>query len=142
MMPFIESFGVVPLQKIDGIWHVFLILHKEGHHWGFPKGRKNPGEDALQAAKRELFEETGLQVVRLLCDKPLIEKYRFRHQRRLQYKKVCYYIAEVDGTVQLQPEEIREGKWLPLDSARDVLSFAEAKAICDEALKLLDSKEV
>ena len=136
-MALIESFGIVPLQKINGAWHVFLILHKEGHHWGFPKGRKNPGEDALQAAKRELFEETGLQVVKLLCEEPLIENYQFRHQRRLQHKKVCYYIAEVAGAIRLQPEEIREGKWLTLDQAREALSFPEAKAICDEASKLL-----
>ncbi len=139
MMPLIESFGIVPLQKIDDAWHVFLILHKAGHHWGFPKGRKNPGEAALQAAKRELFEETGLQVVKLLCEEPLVESYQFRHRRRLQHKKVCYYIAQVEGEVKLQPEEIREGKWLPLNQAREALSFQEAKAICDEAARLLAS---
>jgi len=137
MMALIESFGIIPLQKIDRTWCIFLILHKEGHHWGFPKGRKNPGEDALQAAKRELFEETGLEVVKLLSEEPLVENYQFRHQRRLQHKKVCYYIAEVAGAIKLQPEEIREGKWLTLDEAREVLSFPEAKAICDEASKLL-----
>jgi 8-oxo-dGTP pyrophosphatase MutT (NUDIX family) len=131
MIPLIESFGIIPLKKIDDVWNVFLILHKEGHHWGFPKGRKNPKEPALEAAKRELLEETGLRVSKLLSQDPLVENYSFRHLRKLQRKRVLYFIAEVEGEVRLQPEEIREGKWLPLEAAKETLSFVEAKALCD-----------
>ncbi len=137
MTPMIESFGIVPLKKIDGQWNIFLILHKEGHHWGFPKGRKNEGEEDLAAAKRELLEETGLHIVKLLSPEPLVENYQFRHQRKLQNKRVCYFVAEVTGDVRLQPEEIRDGKWFPVDKAREILSFAEARAICDGATKFL-----
>jgi 8-oxo-dGTP pyrophosphatase MutT (NUDIX family) len=131
MIPLIESFGVIPLKKIDGVWYVFLILHKEGHHWGFPKGRKNPKEPALEAAKRELFEETGLQITKLLNLDPLVENYSFRRLKKLQRKRVLYFIAEVEGEIRLQPEEIREGKWLTLEAAKEALSFAEAKSLCD-----------
>ena len=31
-------------------------------HWSFPGGRAEPGEDAEAAARRELFEETGVTV--------------------------------------------------------------------------------
>ena len=137
MNPLIESFGVIPLKQFEGIWKVFVILHKEGHHWGFPKGRKNPGEQPLQSAQRELFEETGLKVVKLISPDPLIEDYSFRHQRKPQRKRVYYFIAEVEGDIRLQPEEIREGKWLPLAQAAESLTFAEARAICDHVLKLL-----
>jgi 8-oxo-dGTP pyrophosphatase MutT (NUDIX family) len=34
--------------------------------WSFPGGRAEPGEDAAAAACRELFEETGLEVERMV----------------------------------------------------------------------------
>ncbi|MBS3904103.1 MAG: NUDIX domain-containing protein [Simkania sp.] len=137
MIALIESFGVIPLQKTEEGWKVFLILHKEGHHWGFPKGRKHPGEEPLQAAQRELFEETGLSIVKLLSPDPLVEDYSFRQQRKLRRKRVYYFIAEVGGEIRLQPEEIREGKWSLLSKAAEVLTFLEARSICDHILKYL-----
>ena len=137
MIPLIESFGIIPLRKIDGEWKVFLILHKEGHHWGFPKGRKNPGEDHFQAAQRELLEETGLRISKLLQTDPVVENYGFRHQGNPKQKRVYYFIAEVEGEIVLQPEEIREGKWFLLAEALEILSFAQARTILQTAAKLL-----
>lgn len=38
-----------------------LLCHVTGtHHWDIPKGLLDPGESTLVAARRELFEETGL----------------------------------------------------------------------------------
>lgn len=40
-----------------------LLCHVTGHdHWDLPKGGANAGESALQAALRETWEETGLQL--------------------------------------------------------------------------------
>ncbi len=36
---------------------------KGGGKWGLPAGKLEPGESALQAAIRELFEETGIEAV-------------------------------------------------------------------------------
>ena len=59
------SFGVIPFKKIKGVWHVFLICHHDGH-WGFPKGHPEGEETSIQAAERELFEETGLKISKLV----------------------------------------------------------------------------
>ena len=39
------SFGIIPLQKRDNIWHVLLIQHQEGHFWSFPKGHGEKNEE-------------------------------------------------------------------------------------------------
>lgn len=35
--------------------------HREEHAWSIPKGEHEPGEDSLEAARREFGEELGLQ---------------------------------------------------------------------------------
>jgi putative (di)nucleoside polyphosphate hydrolase len=41
-----------------------------GYAWQMPQGGIDPGEDAYQAALRELYEETNVRSVRLLAEAP------------------------------------------------------------------------
>ena len=52
------SYGVVVVRKTDDGWKTILL--RAFHHWNFPKGMREPGEDPLQAAIREVAEETGI----------------------------------------------------------------------------------
>lgn len=134
-----ESFGIIPLRRrADNVWEVFLILHKSGHHWSFPKGHKeHSDEDCFDAAKRELYEETGLDIAQVSPFPPLEETYEFRHQGGIVRKKVKYYAAEVTGIPVLQAEEIRDGRWVLLTEAHHLLTFKEAQAICSRVLHFL-----
>jgi len=132
-----ESFGIIPLKQEGGHWKVLIILHKSGHHWGFPKGHSNPDETPQEAAERELKEETGLHIVSLLLEKPLIETYNFRIKQKMVRKRVLFFPALVEGQLQLQEEEIREAKWLSFQEAADELSFKEAKLLLKEMCALL-----
>ena len=51
---------VVIMAKMNGEW--IFCRHKERDTWEFPGGHREPGETVLQAAKRELYEETGAVV--------------------------------------------------------------------------------
>ncbi len=132
------SFGIIPIKKFDEIWKVLLILHKGGRHWAFPKGRSNPGETPLESARRELKEETGLDVDSLLQDEPLSERYEFRRKGEFVVKTVQYFPAFVSGEVQLQPEEIQDSKWVPLKEAVRHLTFREAKEMCRNLVRQLN----
>jgi bis(5'-nucleosidyl)-tetraphosphatase len=132
------SFGIIPLQQTDGIWKVLLILHKGGRHWAFPKGRSNPGETPLESARRELKEETGLDVEKLLQEEPLSEKYEFRRRGETVIKTVQYFPAVVSGHVRLQPEEIQDAKWVLLKEAVNHLTFREAKEMCRMLVRQLN----
>jgi len=55
-----------------------LVIIKEfrvvlgGYQYGFPAGLLDPGENVIQAGKRELFEETGLRLTRVLAQSPAV----------------------------------------------------------------------
>jgi 8-oxo-dGTP pyrophosphatase MutT (NUDIX family) len=50
---------VVYRKTSDGV--KFLLLYRRGNYWNFPKGHFKPGERSIDAALRELEEETGIK---------------------------------------------------------------------------------
>lgn len=131
------SHGIIPLTKTEkGDWQVLLVQLHAGH-WGFPKGHPNTGETPLEAAKRELWEETALEVVALLSETPLEETYFFKFQNNLIQKTVTYFLAEVKGFVVIMEEEVKAAQWVPLHEAENAISFDQGKKLCREVIKFL-----
>ena len=52
------SCGVVVVRQAGKDWSTLLL--RAYHHWDFPKGIRERGEDPMQAAIREVREETGI----------------------------------------------------------------------------------
>lgn len=132
-----SSFGIIPLSKEGEEWKVLIVLHKGGRHWAFPKGHSNPGETPLEAAMRELKEETGLEVEKVLEEVPLKEAYSFYRPQEFVLKKVAYFPALVCGELHLQEEEIQDAKWIFLKEATGYLTFKEARNMCQELIRKL-----
>jgi bis(5'-nucleosidyl)-tetraphosphatase len=123
------SFGVIPIRYKDRHWQVLLVQHRQGH-WAFPKGHPNPHESHATTACRELFEETQCRVLRFLQVPAFTETYQFRAAHRMISKTVTYFLAEVDGDPQPQPEELKAASWFPLREA-------DQKATFDKCRKML-----
>lgn len=137
-----QSFGIIPLKRESGTWYVLVILHQGSRHWAFPKGRGNPGETPLESATRELKEETGLDIEKILYDTPLVEKYHFYRKRENVTKTVHYFPALVHGQLKFQEEEIKDGKWVPLKEAVRHLTFKAAQEMCHQLIQQLISREL
>lgn len=132
-----HSYGIIPLTKKGDTWNV-LIVQLHAGHWGFPKGHPEPQEGPLETAQRELFEETGLTVSKLLTDQTLEESYFFKANRDLIHKKVTYFIAQVQGHPKMLAEEIKDMRWVSLSEAADHVTFDLAKTICRQAVKIIE----
>lgn len=50
--------GIVINEKRE----ICLLVSQHGTSWSLPKGHIEKGEDAMMAAKREIYEETGISV--------------------------------------------------------------------------------
>lgn len=60
----VESAGGIVKNEKNQI--ILVETDNNGLWWGFPKGKIEKYENALSAAKREIFEETGVKNVRLV----------------------------------------------------------------------------
>lgn len=131
MTVYVQCFGVIPIRKMDKTWEVLLVVHKKGHT-AFPKGHPDLGESPEETALRELYEETGLRVIKNILDFPLVEKYSFREEEINYSKEVTYFVCLVEGELVLQENEVVQALWLPLKEAEKKITFAEGKALCKE----------
>ncbi len=131
-----SSFGVIPARQVEGKWQLLMVKHHAGH-WAFPKGHADPGETPLQTAKRELLEETGLEIVRQLYPHSFKEEYRFKKNNQTIEKSVTYFLAEVTGKLCLQKEELSNSMWVPLQDAEKQATFSEAQKLCQEIKQVM-----
>ena len=91
-------------------------------HWVLPKGRPESGESSEEAARREIFEETGLST-RIVCHLGDV-RYRFRANGSQLSKRVDHYLmAVMSGKLQHNPKEHLECKWFHPESARRAAHF-------------------
>ena len=67
-----ESAGGIVLNEEGKV----LVVSQHGTSWSLPKGHIDPGEDRLTAARREIYEESGIKHVELIKDLGSYQRYR------------------------------------------------------------------
>jgi 8-oxo-dGTP pyrophosphatase MutT (NUDIX family) len=122
----LKEFSAGGLVGRDGRLLLVRVKNLKGEKvWTFPKGHLEDGETPIEAAIREVEEETGWRCGLL---KPLLEVgYRFRRDGKVVVKKVKWFILEpleVIGIDKMSefggktggpdPNEILVCKWVPV----------------------------
>jgi 8-oxo-dGTP pyrophosphatase MutT (NUDIX family) len=105
-----------------------------------PKGHIDHGESALDAATREVREETGLGVE--LIEKLGDVKYVYRFRGKTIFKVVSFFLfrhssGEID---QITPEmrvEVDRAHWIPLRDSAARLSYPGEREMVTKALEIL-----
>ncbi len=100
-------------------------------YWGFPKGHIEEGEKPLEAALREVSEETGFTVVAESNSKPISETtYTYVWENQEIDKTVWYYQMDIVEAFAKEPDdEVLEVSLKDYDSAYDMLSFDNDKKL-------------
>ena len=103
----------------------------DGGYWGFPKGHIEEGEKPLEAALREVSEETGFTVVAESNSKPISETtYTYVWENQEIDKTVWYYQMDIVEAFAKEPDdEVLEVSLKDYDSAYDMLSFNNDKKL-------------
>lgn len=112
--------------------------------WEFPKGGIEEGESELEAAERELQEETGIgpRDFSVMPGFREIERYFFTRgagdDRRLIHKQVVYFLAEWHrGEIEISREASRY-LWASTTEAQRLLRFPEKRRVLGRAEQWLE----
>jgi 8-oxo-dGTP pyrophosphatase MutT (NUDIX family) len=106
---------------------------------GLPKGHIDPGESELQAALREVREETGVDA-ELIAELGEIRYWYSRHARPVPKTVVFYLFRYLAGDPADHDDEVEEARWMDLREAARALSYAGERQIVARALAALDRR--
>ncbi|GAY73375.1 bis(5'-nucleosyl)-tetraphosphatase [Lentilactobacillus kosonis] len=131
--------GAIVYQIRNNMVCYLLLQSAVDDFWGFPKGHVEAGEDLMQTAVREIFEETDLTTTIDTNFKQSIE-YDMKNGN---HKIVNFYVSRVPANVQVtrQEEEINSFGWFTFDRAYDTLTYDNLRELLADADKYIKSKE-
>lgn len=118
--------GAVLIRK-NCLLLVYRKRDPERDHWGLPGGKVEPFETLQQAVRREILEETGLQIERmsLLCIVDQIAPDRHEH-----WVAPVYIAEDFTGNATVkEPEALGDVKWFPLEQLPSRLTHATEIAV-------------
>jgi 8-oxo-dGTP pyrophosphatase MutT (NUDIX family) len=132
----------------------YLLLHYFSGHWEFPKGHIEKGESEEETVKREIFEETGINDIKIMPGFKKYIKYFFRQYKEKVseeerkkgktpwvFKLVVFFIAETKTKeIKISPEHTGF-LWLPIDEAIKKITFKNSKKLLKEANDFIVSRE-
>src|SRR5690625_824877 len=101
----------------DDSQRILAIQRRDNGLWALPTGHVEPGETVSAAVVREIGEETGLKVrierlVGLYSDSAT-QVLRVAGGRREHFVTACFLCRLIGGTLELQPEEVRDAGFFP-----------------------------
>lgn len=88
-----KSAGLIIFRK-EGSSIKYLLLHYSAGHWDFPKGHVEQGETDMDAALRELKEETGISDAEVAGSFKEKLGYFYRRDGKAIRKEVVFFLAE------------------------------------------------
>ena len=113
----------------------YLILQYGAGHWDFVKGKLEEGETKVQAAIRELQEETCLTEIEIHPNFEESLVYKFKDFKGVPIEKtVHFFVGKVahKGTITLSREH-KDYQWLPFGKAIQLLTYQNAKDVLSHA---------
>ncbi|MDH3430276.1 MAG: NUDIX domain-containing protein [Gammaproteobacteria bacterium] len=116
------SCGVVLARNTEEGWVTLLL--RAYHHWDFPKGLREDGEESLDAARREVCEETSIDELTFEWGERFMETGPYSRGKTARY----YLAKTTQESVVMGPSpetgepEHHEWRWVGFDEAYDLTS--------------------
>lgn len=140
------SYGIIPVRKTPESVEFFLIKQYsrigDNTYWVFPKGHAEGDESPVQAAERELFEETGMTCARIHQQPQFTLSYDFLFAGKRIDKTVTFFLGVIENeSIVLHPEEVREAGWFGIEEAYQRLDYDDTKKLFLQVREYLETHE-
>ena len=117
---------------VIGPGNKILVVNQNNNSWSLPKGHLDSGEDAEQAAIREIYEETGVQDVRVIEELGSYERARIgvggvgEVVDQPKHITIFLCITNQQDLAPIDPEN-PSAEWLPIQEVADKLTHPKDK---------------
>ncbi len=132
------------MRRLSASWHVAAICPGgKTDVWALPKGLVEGGEGAAETAEREVGEETGVSA--RLVEKLGDVRYVYTWQGERIFKIVSFYLfryssGRLGDISPTHAHEVAEARWLPLDEASRLLTYAGERDMAQRAAERVGAK--
>ena len=132
-----KSCGAVVYKK-ENDKILFLLEYQTNNHYSFPKGHIENNETEVECARREIKEETNLDV-KLDTNFRYVITY-FLESKQV-YKDAVYFVATPTSfDLKNQEGEIIECSWNTYDEVLEKLEYDNIKGVFLKAYKYIEKK--
>ena len=121
-----------------------LIVNQRGRKWSLPKGGVEKNESDLDAAKREIGEESGVDDLQLLGDLGSYKRYRMEKDGsddKSEHKTIVIFLFRT-AQKELAPRDPDnpEARWVPREEVGDMLTHRKDKKFFRRILTRIPSR--
>jgi ADP-ribose pyrophosphatase YjhB (NUDIX family) len=108
-----------------------LVVSQRGKSWSLPKGHIDRGEDALTAAKREIYEESGIRDLELVRELGTYERNKISldgGEDRSERKAITMFLFRTrEKTLKPVDPDNPEARWVERSQVAPLLTHEKDK---------------
>jgi len=136
-----KSSGAVIFRKENGkMFFLVLHYHFKGDYWDLVRGKMEGNENEKETAKREIKEETGIEVKNFIGDFRETSSWFYRWDDHDIYKEAVYFLAEAGRKEINLSDEHLEYEWLEYEDAIKKLTYENSRIVLQKAFEFLSSR--
>lgn len=103
-----------------------LVVNQNGNSWSLPKGHIDAGEDAITAAKREIYEESGVSQVTFIKNLGTYSRYKIgidANEDQSEWKTMHMFLFTTkEKTLKPIDPDNPEARWVEKDKVAELLT--------------------
>ena len=152
--------SVFVLKNINGKWKVLLVEHKKLNRWVIPGGHIEPNESPIEAAKREVLEETSINQLNFISflhkihsdfydsSWSLPPEYCYietipKSKKEDKHKHIDFLFIAISQNTTIKENTIETTgiKWFSSEELDDIAIFPMTKHFAKQIIEKLSNKE-